>query len=311
MLRNFAIVAVIANLAYTVALPRYGIMGGSLAGSVRGLFVHKNFFGQFSALAFIVLLPWREGRYFLTRRNVVSLGACFLALVSAAASRSSTALILVVVGTMSFALAGALNHVPKKSVRGYLLIVSLVVIGGLGATLGIALASDVAGSFGKDLTLSGRSDLWDALLGALYERPWFGHGFAMFRQPAYVAQFTQSVAWGPRSTHNTFLEMALNVGIPAAALWTMFLLLRLFGKAIEVPRDAAHRIVKAREVAIIFMVMIGSFTEAGVMLEPLAAWPLLLGALPYARLPGRRRGVAEGNAGRARFIRERAIRRPS
>src|SRR5690606_21960540 len=41
-LRRFAAAAVFANVAYTVVFPGYGIMGGSLAGSMRGMFMHKN-----------------------------------------------------------------------------------------------------------------------------------------------------------------------------------------------------------------------------------------------------------------------------
>ena len=43
------------------------------------------------------------------------------------------------------------------------------------------------------ITLSGRAELWDALYDALMERPWFGHGFAMFRQlvKTYVGDLTR------------------------------------------------------------------------------------------------------------------------
>ena len=98
MLRNFSAVAVFANLLYTAALPSHGIMGGSLAGSVRGLFLHKNFFGQFSAVAFLVLIPSVSERPFFTYRNVFMASACFLALVSAVLSRSSTAVVLSAIG---------------------------------------------------------------------------------------------------------------------------------------------------------------------------------------------------------------------
>jgi O-antigen ligase len=288
MLRNFAVVAVIANLLYTAALPHYGIMGGTLAGSVRGMFVHKNFFGQFSAVAFVLLLPSPALKPYLTYRNLVTAGACVLALGSAVLSRSSTALVLSAVGLISLAITWAIAYVPSRSVRTYVLLVSLILLSGFFYFFGLQVAGDIAGSFGKDITLSGRGELWDALLDALFGRPWFGHGFAMFRQPDYIAQFTHQIAWGPRSTHNTYLEMALNLGIPAAALWAIFLVTRFVGKAANTPSEPRERMANAREAAVMLMIMIGSFTEAGMMLAPLATWPLLLAVLPDRRPPAAR-----------------------
>ncbi|HEV7719096.1 MAG TPA: O-antigen ligase family protein [Arsenicitalea sp.] len=283
MLRNFAVVAVFANLLYTAILPRYGVMGGSLAGSVRGLFLHKNFFGQFSAVAFLLLVPTLTQRPLFTYKNLRIAAACFLALVSVALSKSSTALVLSALGLASLGISWLIAQVPMKSLRIYVLLVSVTVLTGFVYFFGLAFAEDVASSFGKDITLSGRSELWDALLDALFERPWFGHGFAMFRQPDYIAMFTHQVAWGPRSTHNTYLELALNLGIPAIVMWVVFLLGRFVSKAVYVPATAVERMANSREVAVMLMVIVGSFTEAGMMLAPLATWPLLLAVLPETR----------------------------
>jgi len=281
MMRNFAAVSIVANLLYTAITPSHGIMQGSLAGSVRGMFLHKNFFGQFSAVAFLLLVPSLTDRPLFTRRNVIMAGCCFLALLSAAVSKSSTALVLSMVGLMSLMMSWILaNVLPVKPIRAYVLIAGLILITGFVYFFGLAVAGDIAGLFGKDITLSGRGELWDALLDALFERPWFGHGFAMFRQPDYIAIFTHAVAWGPRSTHNTYLEMALNIGIPGAVLWAAFLLSRYIRKAVNIPRDPVERFAGAKEVAVMLMIMAGSFTEAGMMLAPLATWPLLLAVLP-------------------------------
>ena len=295
MLRNFAAVAVIANLLYTAALPRYGIMSGSLAGSVRGMFLHKNFFGQFSAVAFLLLVPSPALKPIFSYRNLVMAGTCVLALGSVALSKSSTALVLSAIGLMSLGISWTIRRFPIRSMRGYMLLAALVLVAGFGYFFGLDVAANIAGSFGKDITLSGRGELWDALLDSLYQRPWLGHGFAMFRQPDYIAIFTGSIAWGPRSTHNTYLEMALNLGIPAAALWAFFLVSHFIGKAAKIPSEPRERMTNARESAVMLMIMIGSFTEAGMMLAPLATWPLLLAVLPSryrrrstARAPRRR-----------------------
>jgi len=286
MLRNFAAVSVFANLLYTAALPSHGIMQGSLAGSVRGMFLHKNFFGQFSAVAFLVLVPSLRDRF--TYRNLFMASACVLALLSAVVSKSSTAVVLCAVGLAGLGMAGVIsNAMPVKALRAYVVTVSLILLVGFAYFFGLSVAGDIAGSFGKDITLSGRGELWDALLDALYERPWFGHGFAMFRQPDYIAIFTHQIAWGPRSTHNTYLELALNIGIPGVTVWVAFLVSRFVRKAVMLPNDPVERTAIAKEVAIMLMIMVGSFTEAGMMLAPLATWPLLLCVLPNGKRPSR------------------------
>jgi len=299
MLRNFAVVAVFLNLLYTAALPRYGIMGGSLVGSVRGMFLHKNFFGQFSAVAFLLLVPSPSLKPIFSYRNLVMAAGCVLALGSAAISKSSTALVLSAVGLMSLGISWTISQFPIRSMRGYLLLAALICGAAFAYFFGLQLAGDIAGSFGKDITLSGRGELWDALLDALYERPWFGHGFAMFRQPDYIAQFTQSVAWGPRSTHNTYLEMALNLGIPAVLVWIFFLVTHFVSKAAKIPAAPRERMANARETAVMLMIMIGSFTEAGMMLAPLATWPLLLAVLPNRYQMPISRSRRDPSAGRA------------
>lgn len=94
-----------------------------------------------------------------------------------------------------------------------------------GAMIGLAgLCLTLAGIWG--LTVSGsqimsdlgtdRLQVYELTLGALAERPWTGHGLGAFphimqglRTPAQNAVWTE--------VHNTYLELALELGLPAAA----------------------------------------------------------------------------------------------
>jgi O-antigen ligase len=279
VLRNFAAFAVIVNLAYTVVLPGYGIMGGSLAGSMRGMFMHKNLFGQFSAIAFVLLLPSLARLTPLRWSTLFFGGTAVLALGSVALSLSSTALVLVALGAGTIGLVTVMRFVPGIAMRGYVYLAGLTV-GALAAfAFGHMVAEAVAAGIGKDLTLSGRTELWEALVPPIFDRPFFGHGFALFRTTEYIEDYTAHIPWGPRSTHNSYIELALNAGMPVALLWLGYALAVLAKKAVRLPRERDLRSIRTREVAIILMVTLGAMTEAGLLFAPLVTWVLLLAAI--------------------------------
>jgi O-antigen ligase len=251
--------------------------------------MHKNLFGQFSAIAFILLLPPLSSLSPPRYSALYYAGAALLALASVAMSRSSTALVLVILGMATLAVVTLMRRVPGTVVRGYLylLVATVIVLAAYG--LGSLVAETVASSVGKDLTFSGRTELWEALVPAIWEHPFFGHGFALFRQTEYLQTYTGHIPWGPRSTHNSYIELALNAGLPAAMLWVGYAVGVLGPKAVSLPHGQALRVVRVREVAVIVMVTFGALTEAGLLFAPLITWVLLLGALgsPEARSGGR------------------------
>jgi O-antigen ligase len=292
LVRRFVAAAVLLNIAYTVALPHLGIMGGSLAGSMRGMFMHKNLFGQFSAIAFVLLLPPLSNLRPLRYSTLFYGGTALLALASAVLSDSSTALVLVIAGAATLAIVTIVRNVPGMAVRGYLYLVAVTLLVFAAYSIGAIIAETVAASVGKDTTFSGRADLWAALIPAIGEHPFFGHGFALFRQTEYLQAYTNHIPWGPRSTHNSYLELALNVGLPAAVLWIGYTISVLGRKAVSLPQGPVLRAVRVREVAVIVMVTLGALTEAGLLFAPLITWVLLLAAIgsPETRSWGQEKG---------------------
>lgn len=291
LLRRFAAAAVLLNLAYTAVFPGTGVMSGSLAGAMRGLFLHKNLFGQFSAIAFVLLLPQLSSLRRLRWSTLYFGGTALLALASVALSKSSTGFVLVTVGAGTLMFVALMRRLPGTALRGYAYVVSITAVAVGGFLVGNIVAETIADAFGKDLTFSGRTEVWEALVPAIFEHPWVGHGFALFRQTEYIQAYTSHIPWGPRSTHNSYIELALNAGLPAALLWVGFLLTSLAAKAVRVARNSGLVNVRMREVAIMLMVTLGSMTEAGLVFAPLVTWVLLLAALgsPEDRPTRRRR----------------------
>ncbi|WP_428970326.1 O-antigen ligase family protein [Sphingomonas sp. Xoc002] len=277
LLRKVMAVLLIVNFAYAAVFPHIAFMSGSLNGAMRGMFIHKNAFGAYCAMTFVMTCPPDIN----IRRwdRLAQIGLCGLAVVGAVLSKSSTAVVLLVVGTSILVLINILSRVEQRSIRaitfGGALAFAILLVGGAGT----ALLGEVAGQFGKDVTLSGRAEIWETLWPVALDKPWLGHGFAMFRQTAYFQQFTSSIGWGPRSTHNTYLEIALNCGFPALFAWLAIVLGCIFRAVLLVDVTMPDYRPLQKAVAGIVLVLLVSTSEAGQMLGPQPSWPILVLAL--------------------------------
>ncbi|MBY5569161.1 O-antigen ligase family protein [Rhizobium leguminosarum] len=270
-LAKFAIATAFINILYTAAFPRFAVMRGSYAGMVKGAFYHKNMLGQFSAINFILLLPalpmWRLRYYDLLRW-----AAMLLYLVLIVLAKSSTAIILLSIGIAVYYGMSWIQRFPGRIFRSFVVLLAFALLGFVVSVALMGVAQAIAESFGKDLTLSGRTNVWEQLLPLIYERPLTGWGFALFRQPEIMEQYVR-LTWDAQSTHNTYIELALNIGIPATIIWTSFVVVRLVAKMTSSPLNQALAITKRKEVVIILLILIGAFTEAGMMLAPFILWP--------------------------------------
>ena len=98
----------------------------------------------------------------------------------------------------------------------------------------IALQPDVVlALFGKDPTLTGRTDIWSALVDAIAQRPLIGYGYGAFwapdSEPAYWVR--AAVDWGAPTAHNGWLEITLALGLIGVTCFT-FSFLGTLGRAL-------------------------------------------------------------------------------
>jgi exopolysaccharide production protein ExoQ len=207
---GFAIAA-IGSLLFVAALPQYGIMGGGgLAGEWRGVFPHKNVLGPVMAVAVfteLYLLVVGNGR---PRWRWGLLGG-YLALI--VLSHSATGLLLAV-----FYVTGTCIFLAWKRQRLAGVLASMVSLLFLSIVL-FLLRDDperVLGIIGKDATLSGRTAIWNVVLPFIRERPVLGWGYrAMWQSADANTALADQLArdWGVQWSHNTFLEITLQLGL--------------------------------------------------------------------------------------------------
>ena len=186
----------IGSWAVSLALPDLGVMKGTLAGAWRGMFAHKNQLGSTMLLAAVVfgVLAYQAKSY----RRLGWLGiASALALVVLSSSQTSLLICILLAGLFGF------SKVLTLPARHAIPLAAVLVAGGFGvAILGGFLIEPLLASMGRDITLTGRSEIWAGIFKSVAQRPWLGFGYEAF--------WTTTVQ--EERAHNGFLDVLLGFG---------------------------------------------------------------------------------------------------
>ena len=208
---SFALAAV-GSLLFCVALPQYGIMatGGDLQATWRGVYTHKEVLGV--AMAFAVVVECGIAlatRKFPLRRAILALLFLFLLAMSRAATAIFIAAFAIATTAVVFAYA-------RSRVAGLLMLLGALTIGLSCAYFALIDIETLLGFFGKEVGLTGRVELWQAVLDLIAQRPALGWGYRATWVPSDEAvQYVDHITggWGVTAAHNSYLEMALQLGL--------------------------------------------------------------------------------------------------
>lgn len=210
-------VAVLLSLLFALALPSYGIhQTGPHAGAWRGIYIHKNALGRSLGLGVLVFsLLTLSSRYRWVTCTILFLSVSLLLL-----SRSATPLL------SSIAILSLLPLYSTFQWRYTLAIPFFnfaVIVGGSIAIWIFSNLETVLGFFGRDPTLTGRTELWVVLFEMIQKRPVLGYGYSGFwlgwqGESAYVWAV---IPWQPTYAHNGFLELGLDLGLLGISLFVI------------------------------------------------------------------------------------------
>jgi exopolysaccharide production protein ExoQ len=255
-------VAVFASFLVLLVNPSLGFssyLGDPYA--VRGALIDKNALGDL--MGFVVLT---SGYSFVSRANNRIFSGSVLAgsLILVAAAPATTSR-LVVLATIALALYSWL--IRNRSRSGWAIIAAIWTVVGVGLLTFVAVDfNDVLKLVGKSATLTGRTDIWRAVIQTIHERPLLGFGYAFWTAPS-VARMNiwYEIGFAPPHAHNNWLDVILQLGYVGLAISVAFWLIAL-GRGFRFA-------MFTREPGAIFMLLIivnlfiRSWTES-VMLEP-------------------------------------------
>lgn len=227
------------SLAFAVALPEYAIWSKSRGDALQGIYHQKNVLGRLMGLGAMVFFLLAVGG---RRYRWVKWGGFALSVAMLLLANSQTSLVVLLILLALFPFYRALRE-------AYTIALPVIIAGALaGAGVLVWLFSNVESVFSaldRDLTLTGRTELWKAVLDKIAERPWFGYGYNAFWMGwegesaevlLRIAPFTSSSDYEPTHAHNGVLEVWLDLGLVGLILFGLVLLVA-FARAIRLIRE--------------------------------------------------------------------------
>jgi O-antigen ligase len=246
-------------------------MDGGARLRLSGWFGSPNNLGRAAAL--LLLMGALAAAALGGRRGAIVLAlAAAVALPALQASESRGALLALLAALAWWALA------PRPVLAGVALALAAAVPLALLAVPwwgdDLALAFSRSGRLEEILSLTGRTEIWAAVIGLIEQSPWLGHGFASSRDLLPDA-WQGAHGWTTTSAHNLWLQAALGGGLVGLAIL-------LAGQAAWL-RDALRRPRPAADTVVVFVLVLGLLeaSAAGPSINTMGvalAWALALGA---------------------------------
>lgn len=242
LLAHSLLVSGILCVIFAVVIPQYGVMGNFIdmsrqqethQGLWQGIYTHKNFLGRIMTLGGITcFLAALEGAF---KQNWLLW--CGFAITSAIVyiSSSKTSLIALVLTLILIPFYQGLRWSARSVIPFGIL--SIVIFGSIVILLGTNAESVLNSFVDRDLTLTGRTELWIAILDQVQQQPWFGYGYKGFWTgwlgPANAIWL--EFRWLPAHAHNGLLQLCLELGLMGLAIF-LISFITLFKKSVSFVR---------------------------------------------------------------------------
>ncbi len=259
--------AMILNLVWVTALPQYGLSNGDFV----GITTNRNTLGQQAVLGCLIMVFAFRSKNHKIIAVVGFAGSLYL--VIGTGSKTSLAS-LVLLGGLLIVFS---TFRARKQLFGAV-IVSEITAGLFGILIATANLVFITDLLDRDITLTGRTVLWQHLLVPISEKPILGHGWEAFwggwGSPAHEIWLKNS--WFPPTAHNAPLEYLLALGAVGLIIWAVMMGRGLW-RSIHYLRDRPG-IAGLFPLAMLSYAFLYSVTEAGVVRRGVD-WMLVVVAL--------------------------------
>lgn len=213
-------IAAFLSLLFGLFLPSYGVVGRGFVANIedsihtgawRGIYVHKNNLGNIMSLSAITFFLNASAN---SRFRKIMWAGFVMTMVVIFASKSSTALLVTLIVMFLTPFYKALRWHHSKALPFLIL---AILIGGSLVILSVGSAEMILAGFGRDITLTGRTDIWSLVLNKIQERPWLGYGYETFWLGGWEGETADvwielKEEFEPTHSHNGFLDLYLGLG---------------------------------------------------------------------------------------------------
>lgn len=209
------------NFLFTLAFPAYALEVGFHQGDWRGLLPQKNQLGRLmvlSAIAFYILVVSGQKKH---RQWAIAGLALSVALVWLSDSKTALSVLIVL-----FVLVPLFRVLRLKYTQAFPLSIGLLLVMILLVFVGVNYWNVILAALGREPNLTGRIGLWQALLGRIAQRIWFGYGYQSFWAFRRVENLdVDYVTGGLPHAHNGYLELLLDLGLAGFVPFALSLLM--------------------------------------------------------------------------------------
>ncbi len=220
----------VLNLLIIFGVPQAGIHSELHHGAWRGYLIEKNHLGGEMARANLLFLAliFLDGRTEKgKRKNIwwIGLGLSWLLILGSTSKTALIATTLPYIGVLFYQIA---IRTPVLGLIAFWVGISLT---GIAFSILTFFPEAVVALIGKDLTFTGRTDIWAIVIELINQNPLSGFGYGAFwvTENGPVSYIVDRLQWEVPTAHNSWLEIGLDLGYPGLILIicvTLFALLK-------------------------------------------------------------------------------------
>lgn len=214
-------ISIVGSVLVVFFRPGLGIDSALADYGWKGVFVQKNTLGRLMSLGVLVFLFLASDSKPHRRAYSVACAACVLMIFAANSATSAMAVPIVVVLLWLFSLA-------RQRSAPQVFAFTLLVAAGVACCLMLFIdPADLFGYFGRDATMSGRIEIWNAVLPKIMVHPWLGYGYSSFwlgMNGQASADLWSILGWPVPHSHNGFLDLLEELGAVGLGLFLAGLL---------------------------------------------------------------------------------------
>ena len=205
-------VTIAGSIVFALALPQYGLdnMGGH-ASAWKGVFSAKNALGDMALFFLTIAVSCRGRTRFLRVVRAFQIPFCLIAI---AFSQAATAYLLTATYVIYFAVMKSLHRFRKRDYM-ILSLAMLVTFFAAAAVVLVARPDFLLTLLGKDSSLTGRTEIWAAVLHSISHRPLLGYGYQAFWLGLEGESYhvILAVSWMLNQAQSGFLDITLETGL--------------------------------------------------------------------------------------------------
>jgi len=261
------LVASCSSVAMVFMFPAYGVDHMVHAGAWQGIYTHKNICAMAMLLFLATQFGHRKKAITLVRTGYICLLAATLYLTQ---SRSGW---VVAIGLC--AIMELLRKIARFKLRdrtiGYAIAACLIA---MSAAVLLTNAGSLLQALGRDATLSGRTDIWNAVWNSIMQRPLLGYGYAAFWRglQGASADIILELGWAVPHAHSGILDLWLQLGLVGVIIFAASLVFAVKDMATCLRADRPGCV--DWYVATVALVIMFSVTESLLLSDQSLSWLL-------------------------------------